>query len=426
MSEDRAVDAVWMELDELYHIVERVDRDGIATISASEIKQVYEPRLATKFDHRSQLPSLFANERLSILPLTRGTYAIGRFSAYSQVDTDYTQPIRIAGLPNSIESVRACDIGSEAVALNLAYSSGILGSFLGEDELWPTVSGRQSSGSFGFDIGLEGGSTTWLEVENAQMEIDAGYESAQSLVLVEAKLHLCDDFLVRQLYYPYRAWSAKMGKPVRTVFLVYANKTYFLYEYAFSDMSRYDSAYLIAFARYSFEPTAIDFSELEALCRATPTRLEPDVPFPQANSLDRVLNLCEQLASEDRDREEISDIYDFVGRQADYYVAAARYLGLARKTGSGTVELTAQGKNYLSLGYRDSRLNVCELLFEHAAFAQAFLLYARNKAMPSDAELARIVSQHTRYGEATAQRRASTLKNWLRWIVQLTEQSTTV
>ena len=62
-----------------------------------------------------------------------------------------------------------------------------------------------------------------VTVENSRMEIDGGYEGVNSLALVEAKNVVAEDFLVRQLYYPYRLWKSKITKKVRPIYVVYSN-----------------------------------------------------------------------------------------------------------------------------------------------------------------------------------------------------------
>ena len=81
----------------------------------------------------------------------------------------------------------------------------------------PTVSGRMSSGTFAFYINTEWG-RQMLEVSGSQIEIDAAYEGTGCLALFEAKRDLSDDFLVRQIYYPMRAWCERITKPVKPVF----------------------------------------------------------------------------------------------------------------------------------------------------------------------------------------------------------------
>ena len=55
----RKVDITWDNLNTKYNIVESVNKYGYYKISADEIKEFYEPRLAVKFDHYDERPKLF-------------------------------------------------------------------------------------------------------------------------------------------------------------------------------------------------------------------------------------------------------------------------------------------------------------------------------------------------------------------------------
>ena len=96
-----------------------------------------------------------------------------------------------------------------------------------------------SSGGFGFNIETDTG-TKYVAVSNSQIEIDAAYEGIDYLSLFEAKRDLSDDFLVRQLYYPFRVWSSRVTKPVKPVFLIFSNGMFNLYQYQFHDPQNYN------------------------------------------------------------------------------------------------------------------------------------------------------------------------------------------
>ncbi len=93
-----------------------------------------------------------------------------------------------------------------------------------------------SSGKFDFEVesNLEEKRYT-ISVNCSGIEIDAGYETNNSLVLIEAKNVIADGFLVRQLYYPFRLWKDKVNKKVRTIFMQYFNGMFSLYEYTFKN-----------------------------------------------------------------------------------------------------------------------------------------------------------------------------------------------
>ena len=88
---------------------------------------------------------------------------------------------------------------------------------------------------------------------NSQIEIDGGYEGDSSLNLIEAKNYISDDFLIRQLYYPYRLWSNKIGKRVRPIFLTYSNGIFHLREYEFVTPELYNSIRLIQHKNMQFK-----------------------------------------------------------------------------------------------------------------------------------------------------------------------------
>lgn len=69
-------DAAWHLLFEKYDILHHIEQEGCFQISATQIKEFREPRLMAKFDHIINLPKLFKQNKLSILPITRGDYII--------------------------------------------------------------------------------------------------------------------------------------------------------------------------------------------------------------------------------------------------------------------------------------------------------------------------------------------------------------
>ena len=75
-------DTAWQKLFEQYRILDVIAEQGRFCISAKQIKAFREPRLMTKFDHKVNLPAVFAENHLAILPITRGDYMISSFSAY--------------------------------------------------------------------------------------------------------------------------------------------------------------------------------------------------------------------------------------------------------------------------------------------------------------------------------------------------------
>ena len=88
--------------------------------------------------------------------------------------------------------------------MHCAFNIGIIDDLVGEKTAY-TVSVKMSTESFDFNIINSLANEPYsIKVENSQCEIDAGFESENYFVLIEPKKYLIEDFLIRQLYYPYR------------------------------------------------------------------------------------------------------------------------------------------------------------------------------------------------------------------------------
>ena len=230
-------DVAWEKLFAKYDILNEVKVSGLYEISAKKINEFREARLMTKFDHSSNLPTIFEQNNLSILPISRGSYLIGCFEIFHKFNEGEAS-IQQVILPTDLESINVGNIGSEATAINCAYASNILQYFSEEEHLIPTVSGRMSSSQFEFYVNHKIFTQPFLiNVNISQIEIDGGYEGNNSLILIEAKNYISDDFLIRQLYYPFRLWQNKVSKPVRPVFLTYTNGVFDLREYQFNQIN---------------------------------------------------------------------------------------------------------------------------------------------------------------------------------------------
>lgn len=419
-------DTAWARIFEHYDIVNRIENDGMFRITASQIKEYREPRLMAKIDHTINLPKIFRDNRLAILPVSRGDYIISHFNAYHRFE-EINNTIISVSLPEYIQSLEYNSINSESIALNSASASGVLADFLQDEDLVPTVSGRMGSGRFDFDIAnIDNDDKYNVVVNNSQIEIDAAYEGVNSLALFEAKNDISDDFIIRQIYYPYRLWQSKITKPVRPIFLVFSNGIYHLYEYAFEEVGNYNSLVLMSQKNYALEETDINIADIQNILNSVELIQEPnDIPFPQADSFERVINLCELLKERDLNRNDVTENYDFDIRQTNYYSDAARYLGLIDKSYEGVTpvySLNNLGRNILSLNYKKRQIAFCKAILSHKVFNISLRKYLENGVMPSRAEIVSIMRESNLYNiykSSTYERRASTIRGWIDWIIGL-------
>lgn len=105
-----------------------------------------------------------------------------------------------------------------------------------------------------------------------------------------------------------------------------------MFEYKFEKDEDYSSIKFVKSKKYSIEDTDIDIQDIEnTFNNINKFYEEPDIPFPQADCFERVINLCELLLDEPKTKSEITENYAFDERQTNYYTDAARYLGLVDK-----------------------------------------------------------------------------------------------
>ena len=401
-------DAAWENLFDKYHILDEITQNGKFVISASQIKEFREPRLMTKFDHKINLPGIFASNNLSILPITRGEYIISSFSAYEEFSESSPDVQRIS-IPPHIQSLSPQFLVSETIALNCASACGILNDFLEDDGLIPTVSGRMSSGNFEFGINTSS-SVQNVSVCNSQIEIDAAYEGIHYLSLFEAKRDLSDDFLIRQLYYPFRVWNERVTKMVKPIFLIFSNGMFNLYQYQFDDPLLYNSLRLVKQKNYVIA-TEICLADIENILQNVPLIQEPAIAFPQADRMSRIINLIELLNEKPMTKQDITSEYAFDERQTNYYTDAGRYLGLIDKVHD-------EDGNILFL------LSACGRHIMNRVFNETLKLHLRCGEMPDKQTIIQIMRDSNLYrveANSTYWRRSSTVIGWVNWILETIE-----
>ena len=315
-------DEAWQKLIEKYDIVNRIEQDGVFHITSNQIKEFKEPRLMAKWDSSEQLPSSLRKNNINILPDSRRSYVLGDFLLYENIPElkEKVTQMTSVELPE-YESIDINNITSEANAINVLILSNILNDFLGTGENAGTFNGRMGTGNFEFDVNTYRGKKQHIVVNNAQCEIDGGFENEESVVILEAKNVLHADFHVRQLYYPYRLWKTKVKKPIRLVFSIYTNMIYRLFEYEFEDVNDYSSIKLVRNRNYSLQDTKMTLDELIEVRKNTPMLFDDNwdrkkqnkdmPPFVQADSFERVISLLENIFDNPMDDEEIAELMHF-------------------------------------------------------------------------------------------------------------------
>lgn len=419
-------DVAWEQLFDKYNIVDKINAHGFYEIQSKEINEFRESRLMAKFDHKVNLPSIFRKHKLSILPISRNKYILGNFQTYC--DVKYNEEIENIPInfPNNIESINFNDLYSENSAIHCAYVSGIISDIM-EDDVTFTLGGRMSTNTFAFNI-KSNNNLFSVKVENSQCEIDAGFESSDKLMLLEAKNFEVEDFLVRQLYYPYRLWQEKVSKKVIPTFMTYSNDIFSFFEYEFTDVNLYNSLKLVKQKNYIIAPEKIELADIFKILNTVKIVEEPKVPFPQANRFERVVDLLGILYNNDLSKDEITSNYQFAKRQTDYYTNSGIYLNLIKKykdveRNEIMYTLTDKGRQVMKMRYKNKYLYLVECILEHESFNVALRQYFTTAQPLKKESLCRELMGCYIYNvdkeSSTLPRRAESVMAWIDWILDL-------
>ncbi len=410
-------DIAWEILFDRYNILQQVEKNWIFQITAEQIKEEREPRLMTKFDHEEDLPRIFKNNHISILPVNRWTYVLWKFSTHENIKYDEKIPFHKINLRPDLESLDVKDLFSESVALNYALATWMLREVIWEDcEL--TVSWKMSSSKFNFNVKDSVSQKKYIiDVDRAQVEIDWGYESTNKLMIIEAKKWKCDDFIIRQLYYPYRLRKGKIDKEVIPVFMTVSNWIFSFFVFKFEKENDYNSIHLVKQINYAVDFEPITENDVKYILDSSKIIEEPEIPFPQADDFEKCINILEILKSWEKTKDEIKDEYDFVIRQAHYYVDADKYLWLVQDD-KWMVSLTRLGKKIIFSSRKERNLLLIKQIFSHEIFMKVYRQKIKQWRV-SRKDLVNMMKECKLYNiesDITYARRASTISWWLRRI----------
>jgi hypothetical protein len=152
--------------------------------------------------------------------------------------------------------------------------------------------------------------------------------------------------------------------------------------------------------------------------------VEPDkIPFPQADSFERVIDLLSLLVEKDLTKDEITENYQFDRRQTQYYTDAGRYIGLISKHKNSiykeiTYSLTDNGKLILRKKHKAKYLELIKIILKYRVFYEAFNLTINNGEIPGKEKVCQVMKENSlAINNTTIARRSTTVRSWLEWIL---------
>jgi hypothetical protein len=419
-----ANDEAWKRYFEATDALGQIEHHGYCCVMATDLKRLgkREPRLMAKLDTMAERPRILKEYDLALFPIRNGEYILFRdpdSRSYFRIpDAFYETEVESYG---SVVDLSIFDSfpGSlrlnESQAIDFAYISSLLRHFTGDRDIHLAIRGRLFSDSFGFRLPLIDHE---VKVSGVQIEVDAGYESPTAIYLIEAKVGRREDFHIRQLYYPYLNWSVKSQKRVVPIFLTHTNGKYHLTEFRFGE--EFGDVSPVKSRCFVIDESPIPRLNTTEYPSARVTEDHESSPFPQADDLDKILDLLAAFDQGADTKMHIAQWFEFDERQGDYYANAAVYIGLAARR-DHRFEITDLGRRFLACRSRGQRT---EMLFEQLMARPVFretlrLLQQRefNLDEVSTDEVSTILARFTPLSRSTLRRRAQTVKSWMRWIL---------
>ena len=404
-------------------VAERVDTKlDLVVLTKSDIESVTgnELRLMAKMDSRADVPAALKRHGYFILPIKNGEYVLVRGNGFHTLE-QLPKPPSIFR-PTLDFDLMTLSVGdSEMQHLDYCFNVGLFENFAGVRGLRQTIRGRKRMPAIEFSIGGIGP----IRVQSGvQVEVDSGCEGRDDIVLIEAKGSRPADFIVRQLFYPYRKWKTEIPqKEVRPWFFcsreVGGRRLYEFWEYVFADDTQYQSLKLKRGEAFFIEPSRARLTVADLLHAHTAVRSAKQVwDVPQADSFWRVAELPLLIAQGIDSSTKVAAHYEFDPRQSSYYRQAAEFLGLVSLDKKvHRYVLTDLGQEYVGRPADERRQLLAGLLAHFAPMRAVLDLSAKAGAHGiGRQEIIKLIERNASISHSTPGRRAATLLAWLKWL----------
>jgi len=387
-------------------------------ITAKQIKEHgnhIEPRIACHFDTSKKLPKVMVKTHTFPLPVKNGQYIIVKGKGFHKLEEINDKPKDFVSLMGM--SINSLGGSGESKFLAYADNSGLISHFLNRGEIFKWDEGRQYTNPFDFYVDDVGP----IHQESVQIQVDGLFIQENYACVMEAKSRPIDDFIIRQLYYPYRQWKINF-EVVDPVFLIVEpeQRIYRFWQYRFANEENYSSIELVRSAIYRIIEEKRDSSEIEKV--ETNTDLGWNVP--QADDFEKIAKLPLLVNMGLNDSVKLSDAMDFHVRQSSYYSQACEFVGLIERVSKGRgfkYQLTEIGRDYIN-SPQPKRIEILAKLLMSVPSMK--LIYDRlneisNQKSPqylTSKDIAVMLGDVSNLSGKTPYRRAKTIFSWFKWL----------
>ena len=416
---------VWQRILAEPEVQKELGEKGFFEISSSELNDYSKPmsgpdaRILVKFDSSHQLPEALRESGLAPITVNRARFAVGAFDMYSELPPLEDAELRIVRFESPYDAMNAAKVTSESLALLVASASRVIDEFAGADvEL--SFFGKVVMKTLDFSVSQHGGEAVRFVGSGMQIELDAVFENDQQMLLVEAKIRRPRDFNVRQLYFPYRHFREKTEKVIRPILMVYDRGVFEFIEYHFADPQNMSSFEIVRTQVVAVIAPDSPLENLKGIAKNPEIAFGAEgVTFPQANDFDKVIEVARTASANPVGKEEIGQALGVGGRQVDYYIQAARYIGLVESSATG-IAATKLAKKILRKSLPTRNVELSTLIVQMPTVGKCFLFTAEEGFLPTVEYVSMKLANPEDFlgvNETTRRRRISTAISWTRWIV---------
>jgi hypothetical protein len=372
-----------------------------------------------KVDFSSELPLALKRHGYFILPVKNGEYVLVRGGGYHELEKLPEPPgVFRPQLDFELETLGVGD--SESQHLDYSFHIGLVERFANVTGLRQTIRGRKRMPAIDFHVGKIGP----IKVKaGVQVEVDLGCEGREDILLIEAKTGAPADFIVRQLFYPYRKWRLEIPqKRIRPWFFcsteIAGRRLYKFWEYEFTDDGQYQSLKLKQGASFLVEPNRKRLSVDDLLRTHVAGKAKQEIwNIPQADSFWRVAEVPLLVEQGINTSSKLAAHYHFDQRQSSYYRQAAEFLGLVVSDKMHRYVLTDLGREYANLPADERRQLLAGILAHFPPMRAALETLERaGECEVSKKEIVALIERNSKISASTPNRRASTLLVWLNWL----------
>ena len=151
---------------------------------------------------------------------------------------------------------------------------------------------------------------------------------------------------------------------------------------------------------------------------------EPKIPFPQFDVMDEFVLFCDELYNHSMSRNEIMKSFNIQKRHYSFFTSAMKYLGIFELQ-ENKISLNSLGKDIFGSNNHDKYLGLTKLILQHKPFSDVFTSYLQTDIIPNNEDIFIILLNNQVYNlnsEVTIRRRSTTVRNWIKWIINLFDE----